>query len=681
MEKTTFPLEERSIYQIYLESQETKTYVIPIYQRNYAWEEDEITALIKDVYDSFVKNKNDFYYIGTLVTYKRGDSVYEVIDGQQRLTTIYIILKVLGIKEIRNKLTYGARKKSASTIAKLNDYPNLGDEVDGGIRNGYDYAKKAVDTIVDDSERENFTKYFLDQVHIIHYKVPKDVDLNHYFEVMNSRGEQLEKHEIVKSLLGQHLSKKELATFSRVWEACSEMNIYIQQAFPEVRVFGSHLYEFTINSFEGIPDQNELEGKSTIIDLLQQPISELEDFTAIEQNDKFQPIIDFPNFLLIVLKVTMMKYEGFEPVKFTLDDKELLNEFNHALQNVEDKVKFVKDFALNLLKAKYLLDNYIVHHSLGDKEQLGDNPWKLQFYYLENSKKRYPKNISDEQDIQKEVVHLLSMFEVSFTPKQRKNYLFYSMMFLFDNNEPNVQDYLKFLQHLADKYFYDVYLNSDCLNERNQPGPNAFDSALFEDGVMNVNDIGDDEVDYRVTFEEIYRQGRADVPLFVFNYTDYKLWKKYSDELRGNKTKKGSKERTQFFEELGCSNFELDPFNNFYFSRTRKSLEHYYPQAKAGEGKLLSPDDINCFGNLAMIGAEANSSGSNWDPRTKLDHYSDGKSDQVSVASLKFKIMMQKCKDNDLAIRNGELEREAHMEWNSEDIQEHQKKVLDIIIQ
>jgi uncharacterized protein with ParB-like and HNH nuclease domain len=681
MDNSTFPLEERSIYQIYLESQETKTYVIPVYQRNYAWEEDEITALIKDVYDSFVKNKNDFYYIGTLVTYKRGDSIYEVIDGQQRLTTIYIILKVLGFKEIRNRLTYGARKKSASTIAKLNEYPNLGEEVDSGIRNGYNYAKKAVDAIVEESERGEFTKYFLDQVHIIHYKVPKDVDLNHYFEVMNSRGEQLEKHEIVKSLLGQYLNKKELATFSRVWEACSEMNIYVQQAFPEAKVFGSHLHKFIIDSFEDIPEQNESEGKSTIFNLLQQPISEMEDFSEIEQNDKFQPIIDFPNFLLIVLKVTMMEYEGFEPVKFTLDDKELLNEFNKALHFVADEVEFVKDFALNLLKAKYLLDNYIVHHSQGDKEQLGDNPWKLQFYYLENAKKRYPKNISENPDIQKEMVHLLSMFEVSFTPKQRKNYLFYSMMFLFDNDEPYEQDYLEFLQCLADKYFYDVYLNPKCLNERNQPGPNAFDNALFEDGVMNVDEIGDEEVDYRMTFEEIYKQGRADVPLFVFNYTDYILWKKYADELRGNKTKKGSKERSQFFEELGCSDFELEPFNNFYFSRTRKSLEHYYPQAKAGDGKPLSSYDINCFGNFAMIGAEANSSGSNWDPRTKLDHYSDGKSDQVSVASLKFKIMMQKCKDNDLAIRNGLLERDAHMEWNAEDILEHQRKMLDIIIQ
>ena len=76
MEKI-LPLVERSIYQVYLESQETKTYIIPVYQRNYAWEEDEITALIKDVYDSFLKNPKATYYIGTLVTYKRGDSNYE----------------------------------------------------------------------------------------------------------------------------------------------------------------------------------------------------------------------------------------------------------------------------------------------------------------------------------------------------------------------------------------------------------------------------------------------------------------------------------------------------------------------------------------------------------------------------------------------------------------------------
>ena len=52
----TLPLEECSINQIYLDSSDVKTYMIPIYQRNYAWEEDEIRALIKDIHDSFVKD-------------------------------------------------------------------------------------------------------------------------------------------------------------------------------------------------------------------------------------------------------------------------------------------------------------------------------------------------------------------------------------------------------------------------------------------------------------------------------------------------------------------------------------------------------------------------------------------------------------------------------------------------
>lgn len=679
MEKT-LPLEERSIYQIYLESQEAKTYMIPVYQRNYAWEEDEITALIKDVYDSASKNSKAPYYIGTLVTFKRGDSEYEVIDGQQRLTTIYIILKALGVKQFRNKLTYGARKASASTIQKLDDYPDLGEEVDDGIRNGYKFAEKAINTIINVSERKAFEQYFLHNVHIIHYSVPKDVDLNHYFEVMNSRGEQLEKHEIVKSKLSQYLKGKEVATFSRVWEACSEMNVYIQQTFPNSDIFGYNLHKFLIECFEDIPEQDESEGKETIKALLKHSISKIEEVAASEQNDKFQPIIDFPNFLLIVLKVTMMGYEDFEPTEFTLDDKELLNEFYKVLDSMDDKAGFAKEFVFNLLKAKFLLDNYIVHHSIDNKELLGDNPWKLQYYYKESRNKKYPKNLTATQDIQKELVHLLSMFEVSFTPKQRKNYLFYCLLYLFDNYEPSDRDYLEFLQNLADKYFYDVYLNSECLNERNQPGPNAFDNEIIKGGALNVDEIGNDNVYYRDVFEEIYKQGRVDVPLFVFNYTDYILWKKYANTLRGNKIKKGSKERAQFFKELGCSDFELDPFNNFYFSRTRKSLEHYYPQAKAGEGKPLSSDDINCFGNFAMISAEANSSGSNWDPKTKLDHYSDGKSDQVSVASLKFKIMMQICRDNHKAMLNGDLDRVAGMEWNAEDIQGHQRKILDIII-
>ncbi|MCF0223231.1 MAG: DUF1524 domain-containing protein, partial [Fibrobacter sp.] len=104
--------------------------------------------------------------------------------------------------------------------------------------------------------------------------------------------------------------------------------------------------------------------------------------------------------------------------------------------------------------------------------------------------------------------------------------------------------------------------------------------------------------------------------------------------------------------------------------------EHYYPQAKAGEGQALSTAQISCFGNFAMIGADANSSGSNWDPATKLSHYSDKKSNPISVASLKFQIMMQICDDN---AKNEFLLREHGLEWNYEDIQKHQERMISII--
>lgn len=391
--------------------------------------------------------------------------------------------------------------------------------------------------------------------------------------------------------------------------------------------------------------------------------------SEIDYNDSFQPIIDFPNFLLIVLKITRMQEKDFNPSDFTLDDKELINEF--------DKVKltpeFVKQFAYNLLLAKYYLDNYMVHHINGEDKAI-ENPWKLQ-YYCKKDKSAYMADLIDnDKSKQRKLVHLLSMFEVAFTAKQRKNYLFYCLLHLFqDWNEDN---YLKFVRNLADKYFFDVYLDANKLNERNQPKPNSFDETIIRNGKQSVELENVDR-----PFDDIYPKGSSNIPLFVFNYTDYRLWKKYAEELRGNRAKKGSKARIEFFTALGCSDFGLDTFDNFYFSRTRKSLEHYYPQAKAGEDKPITSEEINCFGNFAMIGSDANSSGSNWNPIDKKNRYLDSKSNQVSVASLKFRIMLQMCQDNyDEGIKNG-IKREFGYEWNAEDMQKHQEKMLCIIMQ
>ena len=599
-------LEECSINDIYFSNWGTSVlYKIPIYQRNYAWEREEIYALIKDVYDSLEKS---VYYIGTLVTYKRDENIYEVIDGQQRLTTIFIILKALGIETIANHLTYSARKVSAMTIEKM---PKFGEEKDQGIVDGFNYAKEALKDIVGEknAEIETFKDFFLNKVHIIHYRVPKDVDLNHYFEVMNSRGEQLEKHEIVKAKLCEQLIGDDVAMekFSRIWEACSDMGFYIQQKFPEMTdVFGKTMESFDIESFDEFPDAvaslSSTLGKKTISELLNASVKQIEEKEDVDKNDHFQPIIDFPNFLLIVLKITRLWNEkDFNPLSFTLDDKELIKEFD----KVNLTPKFVKDFAYNLLQAKYYLDNYIIHHTNGEDRTI-ENPWKLQYYYKQGNKSAYLKDLYEgKKEKQDEVIQLLSMFEVAFTPKQRKNYLFYCLYHLFEDWDLN--NYLEFLRKLADKYFFDVYLDASKLNDMNQPKPNSFDDTILNGSELNV-----ELEDVERVFDSIYSIGSCNIPLYVFNYTDYKIWKKYAKELRGNKAKKDSRSRIDFFKALGCSDFELDVFNNFYFSRTRKSLEHYYPQAKAGDDMPISTQDINRFGNFAMIGSDANSSGSNW---------------------------------------------------------------------
>ena len=98
-------------------------YVVPIYQRSFAWggangstKPDEIVQLIDDVLSS----KGD-YYLGSLVVSKcqQGEYDYEVIDGQQRLTALYLIFACLGFKLNPGSLGYACREDSAKVLGQL----------------------------------------------------------------------------------------------------------------------------------------------------------------------------------------------------------------------------------------------------------------------------------------------------------------------------------------------------------------------------------------------------------------------------------------------------------------------------------------------------------------------------------------------------------------------------------
>lgn len=78
----------------------TANYLIPDYQRPYAWDEDECQTLWDDIFAFAFPDNNidlfgsgDEYFLGTIVTYKNDNEQSEVIDGQQRLTTLLLLLR------------------------------------------------------------------------------------------------------------------------------------------------------------------------------------------------------------------------------------------------------------------------------------------------------------------------------------------------------------------------------------------------------------------------------------------------------------------------------------------------------------------------------------------------------------------------------------------------------------
>lgn len=95
----TLNINQRSVFQLL--SDKSSFFLIPDYQRPYAWEENECTTLWDDIYffafpnndcDSFDED-NDEYFLGPIVLFKNSDKKLEVIDGQQRLTTLMLLLR------------------------------------------------------------------------------------------------------------------------------------------------------------------------------------------------------------------------------------------------------------------------------------------------------------------------------------------------------------------------------------------------------------------------------------------------------------------------------------------------------------------------------------------------------------------------------------------------------------
>lgn len=583
---------------------QTGRYIIPIYQRNYAWGEPEIKQLIRDVLDTAEQKhkdnaSNNDYYIGSLIVYRReGEHVYETIDGQQRHTTLSILLAVLKnayeqkMERIeRINIEFDSRKKSEQTLRHLFLTPEQkADEAEEPtIRSAYEITARYLEEETDKISIEQFTEYLLNSVKILRVIVPQDTDLNHYFEIMNNRGEQLEKHEVLKArLMNECETDAERYSFATVWDACSDMNRYVQLGFPSATrkaLFGSdwstkYPYDFQ-ELCETISNEYSNEKSQTLEKILAQPAFQAQQITeAEEESGRFGSVINFSNFLLHVLKVVTKE-------DIPLDDKRLLETFGEYFGN-DSAALDVGAFILDLLLCRLLYDRYIIKRE-------NDKDWSLkQLKYYSRSKQKsfnYINSIAD-QDEHQTLIMLTSMFHVSFPALVYKHWLNAALNHLWnecdDDEEGKIRVesdvYLEYLEELNDDFFYGRF-------------------GCTEDGEsLDYHDLIYNEAELPSDLDETCLDQATNIPNFIFNRLDYLLWKRLqADETFSGVDMSYIKKRANIFD--------------FTF---RTSVEHYYPQHPVNQEPM---DNVDRFGNLCLISRSNNSKLSNYSPESKKQHY------------------------------------------------------------
>lgn len=175
------------------------TFYVPSYQRGYRWGRDEVLRLLNDVYSNGKKN----YCLQPVVVRKSGDS-YELIDGQQRLTTLYLIYRYMKnvnpfFSEPTFSLVYETRDHSAEFL-KTVDLSRREENIDFWfIANAYETIKEWFEVDMQIRVLHVF-EYFKEDVKIIWYEVGESEDAISLFTRLNIGKIPLTSAELVKAM-------------------------------------------------------------------------------------------------------------------------------------------------------------------------------------------------------------------------------------------------------------------------------------------------------------------------------------------------------------------------------------------------------------------------------------------------------------------------------------------------
>ena len=209
-------------------------FYIPTYQRGYRWDEKQVAELLEDVYEFMHKGNiqaGEFYCLQPIVVKKREDGRYDVIDGQQRLTTFFIIQKCLGKKTF--KIEY-KRDGSADFLENIVDYvENKKEQTSNNIdfffmSKAYNTVKQWFERVIDENEdytlEDEFSTYLGKYCKVIWYEVKEEADAESIFTRLNIGKIPLTNAELIKALFLRKSNFKDIgdATYLRQLEIATE---------------------------------------------------------------------------------------------------------------------------------------------------------------------------------------------------------------------------------------------------------------------------------------------------------------------------------------------------------------------------------------------------------------------------------------------------------------------------
>jgi hypothetical protein len=604
-------------------------YRVPIYQRAYAWTADEIETLVSDIRDARIADPTGRYFVGALVLHTERDpddhtELLDIVDGQQRLTTITIMLThptvrqrfadAVDLPTIDPRLIgFEGRPAASRDLARIAGARNA-DELERLDDDGIRAAARLVGALVDRGELEAADiAHLLDHVQLVRTLLPARTDLNHYFEIMNSRGEQLEKHEIVKARLMERLdTDTDRRTFAALWDICSDLTKHVQALTPKAArttLFGETWNRRTAAGFaqlgEALDAAREPAQARSILAILAADPPSVARTGATDDDDetpRYGAIIDFPNFLLQVLRlhVSVSGVSGAREAdgdEVSLDDKTLVEQFERVFDGRGPEA--VKRFAEELLETRFLFDNYVIRTDSVRDSTDDDSNWVIHRAHKVGegrTQKVSPVAAFGDTIEHQRVLMLQAMYQVVDSRRAYKEFLHV------------------ILRELRQQWRASTEIDAQVLIATLEDAAAQRAARAVESGV----DTG------------------TAVQHFLFTYLDYLLWKQYVVDG-----------------ELAPEGVKPAEFRFQY----RKSVEHFYPVQP--ERDPLPSHVVNRFGNLCLMGRDENARRSNLMPTAKIRQYLSG--DQ----SLKFQLMASDATAAD--------------EWGEAQIERHGRLMLDLI--